>query len=432
MYRLFTEEMDPLISADIIFQEYSRNDIQSLHEKNLYELGEDRMLTTLLLQHFAGMKLSFVPEAICWTIVPHTFSILLSQRRRWINSTLHNMFELLKVETMCGICCISMKTIVIADLLATMILPASIAYLGYLGYLFATQPETIDTFVLYFCTATFILMMLPPLILARWGYFFWFIMYVMFGIPTLYFVIPLYAFLHMDDFWWGKTRMVSGGDMKVVEAVSAGTDSGEILVYFKATDQDQQPPLEQLFTELERSQALQQEFNIHSILARCDPDDHNIPRSADTTNPESDNLWFALVRRIQPTEHNSVALRQEYAGALCEMMRRISARNLEDSFEFRVGMDVSPEGGTEPLGDHVSTGDAIMFIQDVFPQMTLDTLATDGDTIELYFGESCAGEARNAILLEMFSCQQAAGAGSDDEDVSDGGGGDDDHNPSDS
>mmetsp|Transcript_10152 Transcript_10152/g.27827 ORF Transcript_10152/g.27827 Transcript_10152/m.27827 type:complete len:888 (-) Transcript_10152:68-2731(-) len=212
MYRLFNKDKKPFISSDIIVQKYSRNDIASLHEKNLYELGEDRMLTTLLLQHFPGMRLSFVPEAVCWTIVPHTFSILLSQRRRWINSTLHNMFELLKVETMCGICCVSMKTVVIADLLATMILPASIAYLGYLAYLFSTQPESVDTFVIYFYVLTIILMMVPFLIRTRWDYFFWFIMYVLFGIPTFYFILPLYSFVHMDDFSWGKTRMVSGGD----------------------------------------------------------------------------------------------------------------------------------------------------------------------------------------------------------------------------
>ena len=64
MYRLYTpHELQPLLTSDRIYSEYSRNDVTSLHERNLYELGEDRMLTTLLLQNFVGMKLSFVPEA---------------------------------------------------------------------------------------------------------------------------------------------------------------------------------------------------------------------------------------------------------------------------------------------------------------------------------------------------------------------------------
>ena len=83
MYRTFASDGRSLIASDDVFSEYARNDIESLHEKNLYHLGEDRMLTTLLLKNFPDMRLSFVPEAVCWTIVPHTISILLSQRRRW-------------------------------------------------------------------------------------------------------------------------------------------------------------------------------------------------------------------------------------------------------------------------------------------------------------------------------------------------------------
>merc|ERR1711971_1140369 len=109
MYRIIADDGTPLLPAD----------------KILYHLGEDRMLTTLLLKYFPDRSLSFIPEACCWTIVPHTMAILLSQRRRWINSTVHNMFVLLRVNTMCGICFLSMKLIVFIDLLATMILPAS-------------------------------------------------------------------------------------------------------------------------------------------------------------------------------------------------------------------------------------------------------------------------------------------------------------------
>ena len=46
-----------------------------------------------------------------------------------------NMFELLKVNTMCGVCCVSMKVVVFIDLIATMILPASYVYAMYLLFL---------------------------------------------------------------------------------------------------------------------------------------------------------------------------------------------------------------------------------------------------------------------------------------------------------
>jgi len=218
-----TEDMKCLIADDKVYQDYSRNDIPSLHEKNLFELGEDRMLTTLLLQHFAGMRLSYVPEAICWTIVPHTMWILLSQRRRWINSTFHNMYELLKVQTMCGLCMFSMKLIVIMDLIVTMILPASLIYVAYLVYLFVTQPELIDTFVIAFYGVTFSLQMISFLIRSRWDYLWWFFFFCIFGIPVFYFILPIYAFTHMDDFSWGKTRQV--GAAQQAEDEKKGEDS---------------------------------------------------------------------------------------------------------------------------------------------------------------------------------------------------------------
>lgn len=214
---MFTDEMKCLISNDQVYIDYARNDIPSLHEKNLFELGEDRMLTTLLLQHFPGMRLSFVPEAMCWTIVPHTLKILLSQRRRWINSTFHNMYELLKVETMCGICCLSMKTVVVMDLVITMVLPASLAYIVYLTYLFISDPASIDMFIIIFYGVTFGMQMISFLIRSRWDYLWWFFLFTFLGIPVFYFLLPIYAFTHMDDFSWGKTRTVAADEVSKKE-----------------------------------------------------------------------------------------------------------------------------------------------------------------------------------------------------------------------
>lgn len=242
-YRIYTEDMKCLIGDDQIFIDYSRNDIPSLHEKNLFELGEDRMLTTLLLQRFPGMSLSYVPEAVCWTIVPHNMTILLSQRRRWINSTFHNMYELMKVQTMCGICILSMKTVVIMDLIVTMTLPASLVYVIYLAYLFITQPQTIDQFVLVIYGVGFSLQMFSFLFRSRYDYLWWFSIFCVLGIPIFYFVLPIYSFINMDDFSWGKTRQVGasekpktdependdgeGGDNEIDDDALSTSDSSE-------------------------------------------------------------------------------------------------------------------------------------------------------------------------------------------------------------
>ena len=220
MYRVFSADGRSLIAQDNVYSAYARNDIESLHEKNLYFLGEDRMLTTLLLKNFPDMRLSFVPEAACWTIVPHTYSILLSQRRRWINSTFHNMLELLKVKTMCGICCLSMKTIVILDLIATMILPASMLYAGYFIYLVFVTGEDISMLMLILYGVILGVQVVIFLLRSRWDMLFYFIIFMVTGVPLFYFILPLYSFAKMDDFSWGATRQVSKARVEKTPAVT--------------------------------------------------------------------------------------------------------------------------------------------------------------------------------------------------------------------
>jgi len=99
----------PILANPDIVQHYSENVVDTLHKKNLLLLGEDRYLSTLMLRTFPRRKMMFCPQAVCKTIVPDTFSILLSQRRRWINSTVHNLFELIVVPDLCGVFCFSMR-----------------------------------------------------------------------------------------------------------------------------------------------------------------------------------------------------------------------------------------------------------------------------------------------------------------------------------
>ncbi len=206
-----SEDGRALISADPIFQNYARNDINSLHEKNLFHLGEDRMLTTLLLKLFPDMSLSFVPIASCWTIVPDQFKILLSQRRRWINSTFHNMWELMKVNTMCGFCCISMNTIIIVDTICTLILPASIIYGAAYTYTAIVDAAGLSTVTISLYGVLFGAQMLIFLARSRFDYLLWFLVYLILGVPVFYFILPVYSFWHMDDFSWGTTRQVAAG-----------------------------------------------------------------------------------------------------------------------------------------------------------------------------------------------------------------------------
>jgi len=123
----------PILANPDIVEHYSENVVDTLHKKNLLLLGEDRYLTTLMLRTFPKRKQVFVPQAVCKTTVPNQFNVLLSQRRRWINSTIHNLMELVLVRDLCGTFCFSMQFVVAIELIGTLVLPAAISFTIYLS-----------------------------------------------------------------------------------------------------------------------------------------------------------------------------------------------------------------------------------------------------------------------------------------------------------
>ncbi|GAA5858466.1 hypothetical protein JCM1840_001219 [Sporobolomyces johnsonii] len=200
----------PVLANPDIVQHYSENVVDTLHKKNLLLLGEDRYLTTLMLRTFPRRKMMFCPQAVCKTIVPDTFSVLLSQRRRWINSTVHNLFELIVVPDLCGVFCFSMRFVIFMELAGTLVLPAAIAFTLYL-IIIAIIPGTVKPVVSLILLA--LILGIPAVLIVvtsrRFAYLGWMLIYLC-SLPIWNFVLPAYAFLHMDDFSWGQTRKIEG------------------------------------------------------------------------------------------------------------------------------------------------------------------------------------------------------------------------------
>lgn len=204
------EDWVPLIIKPEIVKEYSQSEVTTLHQKNLLLLGEDRFLTTILLRTFPNRKMMFLPQARCRTIVPDTFAILLSQRRRWINSTIHNLMELVLVRDLCGTFCFSMQFVVFMDLFGTVVLPIAIVLTYILiGSIAVHPPQTFDEAIPAMLLVG-VLGLPGVLIMITTGkvvYIFWMLIYLL-ALPIWNFVLPLYAFWHFDDFSWGETRFV--------------------------------------------------------------------------------------------------------------------------------------------------------------------------------------------------------------------------------
>ncbi|KAK7539541.1 chitin synthase 6 [Phyllosticta citribraziliensis] len=218
MYRLRTADKGkPLIISDKVINDYSDCDVDTLHKKNLLSLGEDRYLTTLMTKHFPAMSYKFVPDAYAQTAAPDTFSILLSQRRRWINSTIHNLAELVWLKDLCGFCCFSMRFVVFIDLFGTIILPATCAYLAYLIYKVASHSGQFPLISIIMIAAVYGLQAIIFIIKRQWQHVGWMIIYIM-AYPIYSFVLPVYSFWKQDDFSWGNTRVVIGekGNKQIV------------------------------------------------------------------------------------------------------------------------------------------------------------------------------------------------------------------------
>lgn len=230
MYRLRTADKGkPLIISDNVIKEYSVCDVDTLHKKNLLSLGEDRYLTTLMTKHFPQMSYKFIPDAQCKTAAPESWSVLLSQRRRWINSTIHNLVELMRLKEMCGFCCFSMRFVVFIDLCGTIILPATCAYLVYLIYLIASKTGPFPTISLIMIGAVYGLQALIFILKRQWQHIGWMIIYII-AFPIYSFVLPIYSFWNQDNFSWGNTRIVIGekGDKQVVAVDDEGFDPRSI------------------------------------------------------------------------------------------------------------------------------------------------------------------------------------------------------------
>ncbi|KAK7035288.1 Chitin synthase, class 1 [Paramarasmius palmivorus] len=202
----------PLIIKPEIVKEYSQNEVTTLHQKNLLLLGEDRFLTTILLRTFPNRKMMFLPQARCRTVVPDSFNVLLSQRRRWINSTIHNLMELVLVRNLCGTFCFSMQFVVFMDLLGTVVLPIAISLTYMLIVGMALSPPNSFEEAIPLMLLIAVLGLPAILILLTTGkivYVFWMFVYLA-ALPIWNFVLPVYAFWHFDDFTWGETRKVEG------------------------------------------------------------------------------------------------------------------------------------------------------------------------------------------------------------------------------
>lgn len=233
MYRIRAAESGrPLFVSREIVESYSNIRVDTLHMKNLLHLGEDRYLTTLLLRYHSKYKTKYIFNAHAWTIAPDSWKVFLSQRRRWINSTVHNLIELMPMAQLCGFCCFSMRFIVFVDLLSTLVQPVTVAYIVYLIVLVIQHSSNIPITAFILLVAIYGLQAIIFILRRKWEMIGWMLLYVA-AIPVFSLGLPLYSFWHMDDFSWGNTRVVTGEKGRKIVITDEGKFDPESIPHKK-------------------------------------------------------------------------------------------------------------------------------------------------------------------------------------------------------
>ncbi|OWB65768.1 hypothetical protein B5S30_g1099 [[Candida] boidinii] len=232
MYRIKTPKdlnvWVPILSNADIVAKYSENVLDSLHKKNLLLLGEDRYLSSLMLRTFPRRKQIFVPKAACKTVVPDKFSVLLSQRRRWINSTVHNLMELVLVRDLCGVFCFSMQFVIFIEFIGTLVLPASITFTLYILIIAMVQKPTPYMSLILMLIIFGLPALLIVVTISNLTYILWMFIYLI-ALPIWNFVLPTYAYWKFDDFSWGDTRQTEGGDKGAHDNNDGEFDGSQII-----------------------------------------------------------------------------------------------------------------------------------------------------------------------------------------------------------
>ena len=124
-----------------------------------------------------------------------------------------------------------MRFVVFIDLLGTIILPATCAYLGYLIYRVASHTGQFPLISLVMIAAVYGLQAIIFIIKRQWQHVGWMIIYILALSHFTASLLPIYSFLETKtNFSWGNTRIVIGekGDKKVIATQDEGFDPRSI------------------------------------------------------------------------------------------------------------------------------------------------------------------------------------------------------------
>ncbi|KAG6015612.1 hypothetical protein E4U41_004583 [Claviceps citrina] len=192
------------------------NDGMTRHILGSY--SEDSIHASIIFSLFPRAQTAQALAAKAYTLVPGSWPVFLSQRKRWALGSISNEFvmifrpRILLVERL-------QSLVAVVTWAVTPFIMAALAQLVVLLARAGARPWHDRTFVgllavlaLRYCYSFCIGFWLPRTALERAQYFAGFFLHL-FTSPFMNLVVLFYSLLHADDFQWGKTReVVAGGE----------------------------------------------------------------------------------------------------------------------------------------------------------------------------------------------------------------------------
>ena len=206
---------EPIINLNVI-EKYTET-ASSLYKKNLLDLGEDRYLTTLIMQEHPDKKLAYISDAECYTNVPNNFKVLIDQRRRWTNSLIVCLFFLgLNPPKQNIFKHIKMYLIILTELFIIFILPLAIV-IGILNSIVSIAVQGYSFLPVLITSIIILLNLIITILACKFDMilrFFAFFIYL----PVFSIWIPLFSILNLDNLKWGLTRDTDQENIEVINS----------------------------------------------------------------------------------------------------------------------------------------------------------------------------------------------------------------------
>jgi cellulose synthase/poly-beta-1,6-N-acetylglucosamine synthase-like glycosyltransferase len=167
----------------------------TMHMQNVLLLGEDRYLSTLLLQSHPHHRLGFEPDAVGYVTLPTHFLSLVGHQVRNIRAGFHTRLEQHRVTWQLGVTYWILSTSEILDMIFSM--PIIVYLYGIFGRSLKNMGQA---YVIIACSFTglVVLHMLFFLLRRQFRYILWFVLYCLISVPLFAVLFPLLAAWQSD------------------------------------------------------------------------------------------------------------------------------------------------------------------------------------------------------------------------------------------